>query len=133
MAAKGESSAGSQEAAIVALLTQHTEDEAARGGGIGTGTLLRWLQVPEFQRAYREDRRSALGQAIARPQQGTSAAASTLLKTMIDPAMPASVKVARQRQSSITLVNIMFVPAYPRPDDACRTLPAGRIATNIQY
>jgi hypothetical protein len=33
------------------------------------------------------------GQAIARLQQGTSAAATTLLKTMIDPSTPASVKV----------------------------------------
>jgi hypothetical protein len=35
----------------------------------------------------------AFGQAVARLQQGTSAAATTLLKTMIDPATPASVKV----------------------------------------
>ena len=32
-------------------------------------------------------------QAVARLQQGTSAAATTLLKTLIDPATPASVKV----------------------------------------
>ena len=51
------------------------------------------MQVPEFQKAYREARRAAFGQAIARLQQGTSAAATTLLKTMIDPATPASVKV----------------------------------------
>jgi hypothetical protein len=82
-----------QEAAIVALLTQRTVDEAARAAGIGTRTLLRWLQVPEFQKAYREARRGAVGQAIARLQQATSAAATTLLKTMIDPATPASVKV----------------------------------------
>jgi hypothetical protein len=49
--------------------------------------------VPEFQQAYREARRAAFSQSIARLQQGTSAAATTLLKTMIDPATPASVKV----------------------------------------
>jgi len=34
-----------------------------------------------------------LGQAVARLQQGASAAATTLLKTMIDPNTPASVRV----------------------------------------
>jgi hypothetical protein len=46
-----------------------------------------------FSPAYREARRAAFGQAIARLQQGTSAAATTLLKTLIDPGRPASVKV----------------------------------------
>ena len=82
-----------QEEAIAALLTQRNVEEAAREAGIGTRTLLRWMQIPEFQRAYRDARRAAFGQAIARLQQGTSAAATTLLKTMIDPATPASVKV----------------------------------------
>jgi hypothetical protein len=54
---------------------------------------LRWLKVPEFQTAYRAVRREAFGQSIARLQQGTSAAATTLLKTMIDLSTPASVKV----------------------------------------
>ena len=49
--------------------------------------------MPEFQTAYREARRADFGQAIAGSQQGTSAAATTLLKTMIDPSTPASVKV----------------------------------------
>jgi hypothetical protein len=49
--------------------------------------------VPEFEAAYRAARREAFGQSIARLQQGTSAAATTLLKTMIDPNTPASVKV----------------------------------------
>jgi transposase-like protein len=82
-----------KEAAIAALLTQRNIDEAARSVGIGANTLLRWLKVPEFQAAYREARRAAFGQSIARLQQGTSAATTTLLKTMIDPNTPASVKV----------------------------------------
>ena len=82
-----------QEEAIAALLTQRNVEEAAREAGIGTRTLLRWMQISDFQKAYREARRAAFGQAIARLQQGTSAAATTLLKTMIDPATPASVKV----------------------------------------
>jgi hypothetical protein len=51
------------------------------------------LKLPEFDKAYRQARRTAFGQAVARLQQGTSAAATTLLKTMIDPSTPASVRV----------------------------------------
>jgi hypothetical protein len=47
---------------------------------------------PEFQAAYREARRGAFGQAIARLQQGSSAAVTTLLKLMLDPATPPSVR-----------------------------------------
>ena len=82
-----------KEEAIAALLTQRNIEEAAKAVGIGANTLLRWLKVPEFQVAYRQARRAASGQAVARLQQGTSAAATTLLKTMIDPGTPASVKV----------------------------------------
>jgi len=82
-----------KEAAIAALLTQRNTEEAARAVGIGSATLLRWLQIPEFQAAYRKARRDAHGQSIARLQQATSAAVSTLLKVMIDPATPPSTKV----------------------------------------
>jgi hypothetical protein len=68
-----------KEEAIVALLTQRNIEEAAKSIGIGTQTLLRWLKVPEFEKAYREARRAAFGQATARLQQSTSAAVSTLL------------------------------------------------------
>jgi hypothetical protein len=79
--------------AIAALLTQRNTDDAAKAVGISPTTLLKWLKLPEFQAAYREARRAAYGQAVARLQQGTSAAATTLLKTLIDPNTPASVKV----------------------------------------
>jgi hypothetical protein len=82
-----------QEDAIAALLTQRNVEEAARAAGIGARTLLRWLKLPEFQSAYREARREASSQAVARLQHGTSAAATTLLKIMIDSNAPASVRV----------------------------------------
>jgi hypothetical protein len=82
-----------KEEAIAALLTQRNIEEAAKTAGIGANTLLRWLKVPEFQASYREARRAAFGQAVARLQQGTSAAATTLVKTLVDPGTPASVKV----------------------------------------
>jgi hypothetical protein len=93
MAARSSILGRKQEEAIAALLTQRNIEEAARAAGIGARTLLRWLKLPEFQAAYRQARREAFGQAVARLQQGTSAAATTLLKTMIDPATPASVRV----------------------------------------
>ena len=93
MARSGVKFGRKQEEAIAALLTQRNVEDAARAAGIGVRTLLRWLKIAEFQSAYRQARREAFGQAVARLQQGTSAAATTLLKTMIDPATPASVKV----------------------------------------
>ena len=82
-----------QEEAIVALLTQRNVEEAAPAAGIGGRTLLRWLRLPEFEAAYREARRAAFRQSIARLQQASGAAVSTLLKVMLDPSAPASTKV----------------------------------------
>ena len=75
------------------MLTQRNVEEAARTVGVSTATLMRWQKLPVFQTAYREARRAAYGQAVARLQQGASAATTTLLKTMIDPNTPASVRV----------------------------------------
>src|ERR1035437_475996 len=72
--------------------TQRNIEEAAKVAGIGANTLLRWLKVPEFQKAYREARRAAFSQSIALFQQGTSAAATTLIKLLLDPNTPASVR-----------------------------------------
>jgi transposase-like protein len=81
------------EAAIAALLTQRNVEEAAKAAGISTPTLLRWMKQPEFQTAYREARRSAYSQAVAKLQQGATAAATTLLKLMLDQSTPASVRI----------------------------------------
>ena len=93
MAGHGEKFGRKKEDAIAALLSQRNIEEAARVGGIGTRTLLRWLQVPEFQAAYRLARREAFGQATARLQQASGAAVSTLLKIMVDPNAPPSTRV----------------------------------------
>jgi transposase-like protein len=82
-----------QEEAIVALLTQRNVEEAARAIGVDPKTLLRWMKEPEFDAAYREARRMAYGQSIARLQQAASAASSTLLKIMIDPNSPPSCRL----------------------------------------
>jgi hypothetical protein len=93
MAGHGDKFARKKEEAIAALLTQRNIEEAARTAGISTRTMMRWLKLPEFEKAYREARRAVFGQAVARLQQGTSAAATTLLKTLIDSNTPASVRV----------------------------------------
>jgi hypothetical protein len=81
------------EEAVAAVLIQKNLEEAARSVGIGTATLLRWQKMPEFKAALRQARRDAYSQSIGRLQQATSAAVSTLLKTMVDPGTPPSTKV----------------------------------------
>ena len=93
MAGHGAKLGRKQEEAIAALLSQRNIDEAARAAGVGARTLLCWMKLPEFDSAYRAARRLAFGQSIARLQQATTAAATTLLKVMVDPATPASTKV----------------------------------------
>jgi hypothetical protein len=81
------------EEAVAALLTQPNIDQAAKAVGISPTTLLSWMKVPEFDAAYRAAKRAAYGQGIARLQQAMPLAVQTMLKVMIDPATPASVKV----------------------------------------
>lgn len=82
-----------KEEAIAALLSQKSIEDAARVAKIGTNTLLRWLQVPEFRDAYLKARRDAVHQSVARMQQATGAAAITILKLMTDPNVPAAVRL----------------------------------------
>ena len=82
-----------KEGAIIALLTHRTTEDAARAVGIGCATLLRWQKEPEFQAGYREAKRAAYAQSIARLHQMSSAAVSTLGKVMVDPNTPPATKV----------------------------------------
>ncbi|MGA2271325.1 MAG: hypothetical protein ABSH44_22890 [Bryobacteraceae bacterium] len=93
MASHGTKLGRKREDAIAGLLSQRNVDEAARAAGVGARTLWRWLRDPEFQAAYREARRAAFSQSIARLQHGSSAAAATLLKMMLDQDAPASTRV----------------------------------------
>jgi hypothetical protein len=93
MAGHGEKLGRKQEEAIAALLSQRNIEDAARVAGVGARTLIRWLQLPEFDAAYRGARRAAFRQSVARLQQASSAAVATLLKIMVDPNAPASTRV----------------------------------------
>jgi hypothetical protein len=93
MASLQEKLGGKREAAILALLTARSIEDAARTAGVPPRTLHRWLLEPEFDAAYRKARRNAFAQATARLQQATGAAVSTLLKIMVDMNAPASTRV----------------------------------------
>ncbi len=82
-----------KEAAIAALLTERNQAEAARAVGINLSTLKRWMREPEFIQDYRRARWEVVEQGYARIQQNTPAAASILLKLMVDPATPASGRI----------------------------------------
>ena len=82
-----------QEAAIVALLSNRSVEEAARSINVAPKTLYRWLKETAFDAAYRKARRDAFGQTIARLQQGSPAAAAVLLKLVVDASTPASTRV----------------------------------------
>ena len=73
-----------QEEAIAALLTQKSVEDGARVIGVGVSTLRRWMRIPEFDAAHRQVRRDAMWQTIARLQQNSGAAVSTILKIMVD-------------------------------------------------
>jgi len=82
-----------KEAAIAALLTEKNQAEAARVVGIDLSTLKRWLRLPEFIQEYRRARWEGVEQAYARVQQNTPAAASVLLKLMVESTTPASSRI----------------------------------------
>src|SRR5689334_5124463 len=82
-----------KEEAIAALLSSRNMEEATRAIGISPKTLLRWLKIPEFQEAYRKARNESVGQSTARLQQATGAAATTLMKLMLDQNQSASSRI----------------------------------------
>ena len=93
MIGHGAKSDRKKDEAIVALLSQRNVEEAARAVGIAPNTLRRWLKQPEFDAADREAKREAFSQTIARLQGASSAAASTLIKIMLDVSTPAATRV----------------------------------------
>jgi hypothetical protein len=73
-----------KEQAIAALLSHRNVEAAARSVGISSNTLLRWTKEPEFDAAYREARRTVSRQSIARLQDASGAAVTTVLRIMLD-------------------------------------------------
>jgi transposase-like protein len=91
-----------KELAIAALLSHRNVEAAARAVGISSNTLLRWTKEPEFDAAYREARRTASRQSIARLQDASGAAVTTVLKIMLDSNVSAG---TRLRAAEIVLAH----------------------------
>ncbi len=71
-----------QEAAIAALLSTSVMKDAAAQVGISDVTLWRWLQLPEFEAAYRAARRQVVERAITELQAATGEAVETLKRNL---------------------------------------------------
>src|ERR1022692_90113 len=93
MKGHGTKFARKKEQAVAALLTQRNIEEAAKATDIAPNTLLKWMKDPEFDAAFLAARRAAFGQTTARLQQGSSAAATILMKLMLDANTPPSTRV----------------------------------------
>jgi hypothetical protein len=102
MTGHGSKMSRKMDAAIIGLLTQRNLDEAARFAGISLATLRRWQDLPAFNAAYRKARRRTFGQQVARLQQASGAAVTTLQKLAVDPSVPPAVK-ARAAYYILTL------------------------------
>ena len=66
MAGHGEKLERKQEQAIAALLTEATIEDAARKARVSYSGLKGWMQLPEFQSAYRAARAGVLERVVAR-------------------------------------------------------------------
>lgn len=115
------------EAAVAALLTAPTIAIAAQAVGISEQTLWRWLQLPEFQGQYREAKRQAVAQAVARLQQATTKAVDTLEAVMDDTASPSSARVTAAKtvlEMAVKAVELEDMAA--RIEALERSIQAGR-------
>ena len=78
---------------LIALLEHPTQEKAAVAAEVSTSTLWRWRRKPEFQKALLEARRDLYAQSMARLQQGLPAAATTVLRTMVEPSASHTAKL----------------------------------------
>lgn len=69
-------------AAIAALLTHPTIEKAALAVGISEKTLWRWLQMPDFAKAYHEARDQVLAQTLSLLHKATGGAVATLVRNL---------------------------------------------------
>ena len=93
MKEKSQNYARKKEKALHALMTQPTFKEAAEMAGISETTLWRWLKDPEFLNKYRQLKREAVNQAVARLQQISFQAVETMKEIMEHKENPVSVRL----------------------------------------
>ena len=80
-------------AAILALLSSRTDEEAARAVNVDPKTLSRWKKQPAFASALRKAEKASFSQTIRSLNQLAGAAVTTIGKVMLDPKTPAATKV----------------------------------------
>ena len=86
-----------QDEAIAALLTYPTLREAAAAAHIGLTTLVRMMERPDFDAAYKQARKQVISAAVGRLQALVGTAVETLNEIMIDTDAPTSSRVASAR------------------------------------
>jgi len=86
-----------QQKAIVALIETGTIKEAAEVAGIGQTTIFRWMQDPQFRRAYKDARSRLVELAISQVQKVCGEAVLVLHSIMKDKKLPASARVSAAR------------------------------------
>ena len=89
----GEISLGSKRTRLSPCYPNPRIEDAARAASVGARTLMRWIKEPAFEKAYMKARRTAFRHSLARLQQMSGAAVSTLGKIMVDQNSPASTRV----------------------------------------
>ncbi len=100
----GEKYSRKREEAITALMTCSTVEGAAEQVDVDKSTLYRWLDRKDFQREYKQARRKALNQAIARLQEASTEAVDTLREVMNDPEVrPATRVQAAQKMLKLAI------------------------------
>jgi hypothetical protein len=89
----GEKFSRMKEAAIAALLTHRSVEEAARAIDIGASTLYQWRKYPEFVEDWREAKRAAFLQTNVRLQQAAGPATAIIARVLAHPATPWSTRI----------------------------------------
>ena len=76
-----------------AMFEHGSVQKAAAALDMSEVTVWRWRQKPEFQEAYSEVRCEARSRSGSRLLQASSAAVATMVKVMLDPSAPPSVRL----------------------------------------
>jgi hypothetical protein len=96
-----------QQRALTALLTSRTHVEAAQKAEMSVTSLWRTMRNERFQAEYSRLRREAVDFALQRLQQGSDAAANTLLEILEDKTCPPSDR--RGASKTVLEINIKFI------------------------
>lgn len=86
-----------QTKALEALLSEASQEEAARKAGISRTTLFRWLQEEHFKRAYEDALQLSFASALKSLQVVATEAMTTLREVLRDPLTPPAARVSAVR------------------------------------